>query len=653
MKLKRLAIIAGSILTSISLPLHAADFRQADLMGAYYQALKSDPTFKKARADWESAKENLPIARAAYLTQVSITGNAQRQYNNLAPPLSIPNSNGYNYDYGFVLSVQQPIFNLPAWDAIQSAKASVKAATATFSSAGQDLMVRTVKAYVSVLQAYDALRFQLARKRAVLEQLKVARQQFKVGLIAITGVYDARSVYDQAVAQSIADQNTLNDAVEQLAEITGIHYLRLHGIGKQVPLIKPQPNDINVWADTAERQNYGLIAQNFTVISTRETLKQQSTNWLPQLNIAGQYTNDNQTSLQESGLVVPSVHTNNVLAGFTLNFPIIQGGLVTANTRQAKYNYLSASSQREFTYRQVISDTRQSFLGIITGISKIKADWQSVISAQNALNATKAGYEVGTRTMVDVLDDVTSLYQAQQQYTDDQCSYIIDTIELKFNAGTLSVSDLQAINRWLRQPIKLNLPKEALQSLQSRLQPIKPFPKVPYALHKPARHHHKRHAIGHTKKVAKAKHKKSVKTAAKKSIHHHPKKTHRVATHHHPRKSHRMTSHHRTHKKTAKVAKKKPTHLQKKTHHSVRSTETWLPKTAHHKKAKTHKHTRIVKMYSRKPKPSSHTVAKSKVVKPKVTTAPLVNTVVLDEDERVIPLYEGPSASQRKLPNPS
>ncbi len=472
--LKRWVIIVSLITATIAFPLYAADFRQADLLEAYYQALRSDPSFKKANADWESAKENLPIARAAYLTQVAITGDAQRQYNKTAPALNVPNINGYNYDYGFVLSVTQPLFNLPAWDAIRSAQASVKSATATYASASQELMVRVVKAYIAALKAYDQLRFQLARKQAVLEQLKVAEQQFKVGLIASTGVYDARSVYDQAVAQSISDQNTLNDSIEQLAEITGVHYLHLHGIGQHVPLVRPDPNDINVWTDLAERQNYSLSAQNFAVMAARETLKQQSTGWAPQLNLMGSWTNDNQTNINQVGFKLPALRTDRVRYGLSLNFPIVQGGLVIASTHQAQYNYLSASSQREFTYRSVVSNTRQSFLGVITGISKIKADWQSVISAQNALSATKSGYRVGTRTMADVLSDVTSLYQAQQQYADDQYLYIIDTIELKFNAGTLSVDDIKTINSWLKKIVKLKLPEKALQSLQSRLKPIKP-----------------------------------------------------------------------------------------------------------------------------------------------------------------------------------
>lgn len=482
MKLRLLAIAIGLALASVSLPSPAID-----LMQTYYKALENDPTFKKANSDWESAKQNIPIARAAYLTQMSITGNAQRQFNDIEPPLAFPANNGYNNVFGFVVSATQPLFNLPAWDAIQRAHASVKSATANYTSAGQDLMVRTAKAYIGVLQAHDQLRFQLAQKRAVAEQLKVAEQQFRVGLIAVTSVYNARSSYDQAVAASIADQNTLNDRVEELAAITGEHYTQLKGIAMSVPLVRPKPNNINTWTDVATRQNYQLIADNYAVIAARERIKEESTGWAPQLNLAGQYTYNHQSQYGDGvfnlnpGTVssgIPPITTNNVVYGLSLNFPFLQGGLVSAQTRQAQYDFLSASNQREFTYRNVISNTRQAFLGIITGISKIKADYQSIKSARKSLDATKAGYEVGTQTMLGVLDEVSSVYQTEQQYADDQYNYILDIVELKFYAGTLSLKDLQTINRWLRKNIKLKLPAEALRSLTGR-KVIRSYPKVP------------------------------------------------------------------------------------------------------------------------------------------------------------------------------
>lgn len=456
MKFKWLTVFTSIVLASVVTPLQAAD-----LMDVYYQALHADPTFKKAEADWRSARENFPIALSSILPQFNATGNYNRKYSH-ETPIFVLDQNGTNHATQYALTLTQPIFNFAAWKAISSARASVKAATATYAAASQDLMLRTARAYFSVLQAYDQLGYTQARKRAVYEQLLTARERFKVGLIAITGVYDARSVYDRAAATAIADQNRLNDTVEELREITGRYYFRMKGIGRAIPLVKPKPNDINRWVRVAEEQNYSLISQNFNVVSTRERVKQEAAGWMPQVDLVGQFAETFDSRLPG----FPKATTETGTYGASVNFPLIQGGLVTAQTRQARYNYLSASSERQFVHRSVVSETRQSFLGIITGIAKIKADLQAVKSAQNALEATKAGYEVGTRTMVDVLDDLTALYLEKQRYTDDQYRYIIDTIELKVNAGTLSVPDLEKINGWLSQFVKLKLPKDGYSRLQ-------------------------------------------------------------------------------------------------------------------------------------------------------------------------------------------
>ena len=459
MKVRCFACLTGLCLASVTLPVQATD-----LMKVYYQALHSDPTFKRAEADWQSAKENLPIARSNLLPQFNVSGEFGRQNERITPSI-LRLANGTNTNYTYRLTLTQPLFNFADWKLVKSARASVKAALATYAAAEQDLMLRTATAYFSVLQAYDQLRYTLARKRAVYEQLKMAQERFKVGLIAITGVYNARSDYDQTAATAIGYQNRLNDAVERLREITGRHYMWMQAITQKIPLVTPMPNNINRWVRVAEHQNYSLRAQDFSVISARETIKQQAAGWMPQINFVGSYEQDVDTALD----TLPDTKLETATADLTLNFPIIQGGLVSAQTRQARYNYLSASSQLQFVHRQVVSETRQSFLGVITGISKVKADFQATKSAQNALEATKAGREVGTRTMVNVLEDLTTVYLAQQRYTDDQYRYIIDTIELKADAGTLKVSDLATINNWLKRRVKLNLPKAAFGP---KLQPV-------------------------------------------------------------------------------------------------------------------------------------------------------------------------------------
>lgn len=434
-----------------AIALFAAFSTQADdLLQVYHQALNSDPIFAQAESTWHSQQMNLPIARASYLPQLGMTGSAVRDYSTVSPSY-YQFGPSYSWEYAYGLTLTQPIFNYAAWSQIKGADATVKSATATYFAAQQSLMQRVAQAYFAVLQAYDQLRYTIANKRAVWEQYLTAREQFRVGLIAITDEYDARSKYDQVVAQQISAQNNLNVQIENLRAITGQSYPSLKGLGKHLPLLAPVPNNMRQWVNIAEKQNYGLQAQNYSVIAAMDTIKQEAAGGYPTLSLTGTGTQTRQDA--QSGSAQPSVITSQVDLGLQLAYNPIQGGLVRASTEQARYNYKTAVGLLEQTHRGVIDDTRTSFLGVLSYANQVKADEQSIISAKKAVAATEAGFKVGTRTMVDVLLDLTALYQSQQQHANDEYSYINNLIALKAAAGTLSLEDLKHINAWLQGEI--------------------------------------------------------------------------------------------------------------------------------------------------------------------------------------------------------
>ena len=528
MKAKHVKIILGSL--GLYLLGGVAAANAASLVQVYRQAQLQDPTFQQAEATWMAARENLPIAQAAYLPQLALTGAAQENYTDNSPVQSQTNTNGSSRSYSYGITLTQPIFNVSSWMAIRSARAQVKAAFATYNAAAQDLMVRTATAYFAVLQAYDQLRFTLANKRAVYRQLETAREKFKVGLIAITGVYDAQSSYDQAIATEITDRNNLYNQIENLRAITGVHYFALRGLQRRVPLIRPQPDNINEWVGIARAQNFQIKAQQYNVISARQTINQQSAGWMPQLNAVGSWTQTSSSNFSKS----PNTTARTGFLGVQLNVPLYQGGLVRAETSQARANYAGASAQLESDYRSVVSDTRQSYLGVISGISQIRADAQAIKSAQNALEATKAGYVVGTRTIVDVLDDLTTLTQAQQQFANDQYAYILNIIRLKQAAGTLSFRDLHEINSWLGKNINFHLPASMYgkpKVLQHAGTSLKHVPK-PMKTRAGKKHKQQKHKLNKKPKASTHTHQQAAvptttPVIAKKSPFPAPRKTHR------------------------------------------------------------------------------------------------------------------------------
>lgn len=418
-----------------------------DLVDVYQQALASDPTFKAANAQFLSIRENIPIARAALLPQLSITGGYNRNFadNSGNQFIGTGEDGRFAYNQGtYSLSLQQQIFNLTNWAALANAKSTVKAAEATFSFSAQDLIMRVATAYFNVLQANDILKATQEKKKAVGEQLDQATQKFKVGLTPITDVNNAEATYDTTLAQEIQNKNDLANAIENLRAITGIQYKNLNSLTTNLPLLFPDPDNINRWVTTAEQQNYNLLAAHFNSISAREGIITAQAGFTPTISAVGGYTYNHQSGPNEI-----SGTSRDSQIGLNASLPIFSGGGTVAAVTQAEYQYQQALSVEEETHRSVTNQTRQDFLGIVSLINKIKADKQEIISKQSSLTSTLASYQAGLRTMFEVLQAETDLYTAQQTFAQDQYSYLIKTVQLKEDAGILSVSDIKNLNNWV------------------------------------------------------------------------------------------------------------------------------------------------------------------------------------------------------------
>ncbi|CCD08023.1 TPA: TolC family outer membrane protein [Legionella pneumophila] len=417
-----------------------------DLMDIYQQALENDTIFKEAYDTYMSSTEAIPQARAALYPQVGLGSQAGRNYQDaVAGAFS---ANQYYGSYLWQVNASQALFNYQAWAKVAQAKASVKAAQATFNDAAQNLILRTAKAYFDVLFAKDTLDFAEAKKRANKRQYDQATQRFQVGLDAITSVYEAKAAYDQSIATVIAARNNQINQSENLRKLTNHVYETLAPLkNSKIPLVKPEPNDVNQWIDTGLKQNYKLYAAKYNLEVAKDNVKAISAGNWPVFSLQ---SNASQVHNNASGnnVFIPSKQTQANIA-IAMNFPVFQGGLVQAQTRQAQYGFQSTSEKLEQTYRDVIVNSRIAFNTITDGISKVKADRQTVISVQNSLQSTEAQFEVGTRTMVDVVNAQQRLFEAQEQLARDQYDLINSILTLKYLAGTLNVNDLEQINSWL------------------------------------------------------------------------------------------------------------------------------------------------------------------------------------------------------------
>ena len=414
------------------------------MVSVYKLAVQNDPQFRAAQAQYRALLETQTQSVALLLPSISASAHYTDHNNKTITSTTTQNkykTNGYN------LTLTQPLYRHQNFVGLGQADSQVAQAAAEFEYAKQDLIIRVAKQYFAVLAAEDDLEFAKAEKKSIGEQLVQTQQRFNVGLIAITDVHEARARYDQTVARAIVAENTLAISNESLREITSTHISSLAPLSVKHPLVRPDPADIDQWIKTANEQNALLIASKKSVDVARAEVSRQSAGHYPTLDLTANHAF---TEYGEGFSTEQRKQDNNTVS-IQLNVPLYQGGLVNSQTRAAGYRLTQAREKLEQQKRATERLTRSSFLSVIANISQVKALKQALASSSIALEATQAGFEVGTRTAVDVLDSQRELFRSRRDYAQVRYNYVLETLSLKLAAGTLSPADIEKLNPWLIQ----------------------------------------------------------------------------------------------------------------------------------------------------------------------------------------------------------
>ncbi|MBN3261658.1 outer membrane channel protein TolC [Pectobacterium brasiliense] len=436
------------LLIGLSLGGFSAMSQAENLLQVYQQAKSTNPDLRSSAATRDAAFEKINESRSPLLPQLGI--NAGYTYNK-----GYRDSNGVNNnEKSATLQLTQTLFDMSKWRALTLQEKQAGIEDVTYQTAQQNLMLNTATAYFNVLRAIDSLSYINAQKQAIYRQLDQTTQRFNVGLVAITDVQNARAQYDSVLANEVLTRNTLDNALESLRQITGNFYPQLAGLNIE-RFSTQKPEAVNNLLKEAENRNLNLLSARLSQDLAREQIRSAETGYMPTLDLTA---STGVSDTRYSGSRTNSGNFNDTDAGqhrvginFTL--PLYSGGATNSQVKQAQHSYVSSSELLESAHRSVIQTVRSSFNNISASISSINAYKQAEVSAQSSLDAMEAGYQVGTRTIVDVLDATTTLYNAKQQLSSARYDYLINQLNIKSAQGTLNEADLQALNASLGQPV--------------------------------------------------------------------------------------------------------------------------------------------------------------------------------------------------------
>ncbi|ABA59069.1 Type I secretion outer membrane protein, TolC [Nitrosococcus oceani ATCC 19707] len=427
----------------------------SDLLEVYRLARGNDPQLWAQVAAVQAALEAKPQARALFFPTVDISSNFNWTTQNLTllqqrvdpdTGFTIPGFKGSFINYGYSLNLAQPIYQRENFVLLKQADATIAQARANLVAEEQGLLVRASERYFGVLTAQTGLSFAQAEKEAIAKQLEQTKQRFEVGMNTIVDVNEAQAAYDLAVAQVIAAENALSNSYEQLREVTGQYVRDLADLKDNTPLLKPDPMNIDRWAETALQQNPQIDASAAAVDNARQEIQRQKSGHYPTLEVVGSKS----TNVTGGGRFGGFQNDMDVI-GLQFNLPLLQGGAVVSRTREAQHQLKQALEQLEQARRQVFRQTREAYLGVVSEASQVKALQQAIVSNQSSLEATEAGFDVGTRTTVDVLNVRRDLFRALRDHAQSRYEHLLDTLRLKQGAGIITLRDLEEINQLLQE----------------------------------------------------------------------------------------------------------------------------------------------------------------------------------------------------------
>lgn len=425
------------------------------LLDVYQQALANDKTYAAAQFARDAALQARPLARAALLPQLGAQGTYTRNDNErsfsteeFGVPGGTVTQETESNTKAWSVSLTQALFDWAAIQRYQQSGDQLALAETGFRAAQQDLILRVATAYFNVLAAADTLRFSQAENQAVGRQLEQSKQRFEVGLSAITDVQEAQARYDLTVASLITAETSLASARRVLAETTGGTDEATAAVPEDVPLAGPDPQTPATWIEAARKDNLNVLSARLQGEIAKKDVRIARSGHLPTLSLGASYTDNDASDTQIDGVDSPSESKGNAIQ-LIARLPLFAGGATQANVRAAASTSSQRQAQLESAVRTAERTTGDAYQGVLSGIARVKAFKQAVVSSKTALEASEVGLQVGARTSIDVLNAQQQLYAAERDYARARYDYLLSVLQLKQSAGRLGEADLAEIDRLL------------------------------------------------------------------------------------------------------------------------------------------------------------------------------------------------------------
>ena len=418
-----------------------------DLLSIYEEALEKDPDFNAKKADLKISKEFFNQARSGLLPQVRFS--ASTNWNEYYQERVLQNDyNTFNYN----LNLSQPIFRLDSWFVTQQAKQNYEAAEARFAYQQQDLMIRVTQAYFKVLSAKSTLKSAEATEKALNNQFQTVTERFNSGAASKIELAEAKSAFNRAQSDRVLAEGNVDISFEELNSIVGRQIKMVTPLNQNSEFIAPL-EDIDLEVKKGQELNYLIIEARNRLEAAESNTKSKTANYLPRIDLnanasrrtSKQYTFDGVESDIDLPFSIPT-ETENRTFSIQFSVPLFTSGLNSSQRRQALLQEVRTEEQMILIERNVTQQIRSLYTALKTAELNIISLRIAVESSKDALEATRLGYELGSRNLIDLLQAERNSSETQNRLSQAMYGFIVTSLQYKQAIGTLRPEDIVKIN---------------------------------------------------------------------------------------------------------------------------------------------------------------------------------------------------------------
>lgn len=410
---------------------------------AIAHTLESNPDIRIVFNQFKASQEQVKQAESGFMPTLDVTGGYgfERTDSPATRNLNLTNPSEYPNDYldldrgEFGVSIQQIIFDgFYTTSEVDRSRFEASAEQWALFAAAEDMALDTARVYINYIQSEQVLTLaekNLATHQNIYEQIK---QRTNSGLASTADLSQITGRLARANANVISAMNNFYDAKSE--------YIRIVELPPEA-LIVPVPDadmlPIDLIAGVIMAQEMHPILKSATKdIQAAESQKESSkSGYYPKLTFEFDGSWDNNLDAVNGDVNGVQGYYNELVGMIRVKYNLFAGGKDLATEREAAYSLSESKEIRQRAERQIVESLSLAWNAYELLTPQKMFIKEHVIAAKETQLAYRQQFNLGQRTLLDLLDTENELFEARKDYLTAEYEEVMSQYRLLNATGQL------------------------------------------------------------------------------------------------------------------------------------------------------------------------------------------------------------------------